>query len=324
MNDVDGVVPMSVRSRRRRRRAVAAGSIVAAVALVTAACVSPPPPPPPPPPSPERYVDKLFASVDTVTNLRYATAPDLLTGDPVDLRLDVAAPTGDTLTERPALVWIHGGGFRTGDKSLFRPIAEEWARRGYVAVSISYRLDPDNRCQDIQQGEITDPALLATETARCQTAILAAQHDAQAAVRWVRANATALGVDPTRIAVGGGSAGAVTALNVAQRSDDPGTVGTNLSQSSEVGAALIASGCQYLPADIDAGDAPIHLLASELDVPTPFSCVLATEAATRAVGVPVGTRYYFGEGTHARALYLKYVDEVDEEWTAFLVEHLDL
>jgi acetyl esterase/lipase len=268
-------------------------------------------------------VDQLFPAVETSTNLLYATAADLLSGAPVQLRLDLAQPAGDTLPARPAIVWIHGGGFKSGNRSAFWDIARDWARRGYVTTTISYRLDPGNRCQDIQQGLVA-PEELATEQARCAAAMLAAQHDAQAAIRWLRANAAQFRIDPTRIAVGGGSAGAVTALNVAQRADDPGTVGAHTSQPSGVGAALAASGCQYRLEDIDAGDAPIHLLASELDVPMPFACVQATEAATRAVGVPVGTRYYLGEATHARALYLKYRAEVDAEWTAFLKHHLNL
>ena len=101
-------------------------------------------------------------------------------------------------------------------------------------------------------------------------------------------------------------------------------MGTNLSFDSSVGAALVASGCQYFPADIDGADAPLHLLASEFDTSVPFECVTETEALTRAVGVEVGTAYYYGEGTHALGLYSKYSAAVDALWTAFLIEHLGL
>jgi dienelactone hydrolase len=271
-----------------------------------------------------RYVDQVFASVTADTGLVYATAPDLSTSAPVDLAADLFRPAGDTADLRPAIVWIHGGGFKAGSRSSTTDVAQSYARRGYVTASIDYRLDPGNRCQDVQDGVITDPVEAAAERDRCTVAIIAAQHDAQAAVRWLRANASAFGIDPGRIAVGGFSAGAVTAVNVAQRSEDPGTVGSHLDQSSTVGAGLSASGCNYDPGSIDGADAPVFLLASGLDRSVDFSCVAATEQATRAVGAGVQTMYFPSEGTHALALYTKYRPQVDAAWTSFLVANLGL
>ncbi|MCP4435987.1 MAG: alpha/beta hydrolase [Actinomycetia bacterium] len=272
----------------------------------------------------ERYAEEVFASTRTTYDVVYASAPDLVSGQPVDLVLDWTEPVLDTLAERPVIVWIHGGGFKGGDKSSLSPLAAAWAKRGYVTLSINYRVDPGNRCQELQDGEITDPTELEQETARCTAAIIAAQHDAQAAIRWVRANALLLRADPTRVAVGGTSAGAVTAVNVAQRSDDPGTVGTDLAFDSSVAAALAASGCQYLPEDIDSSDAPVHHLASEFDAAVPFECTMQTEALALAAGVDAGSAYYYGEGTHALGLYNKYRSEVDPLWSAFLIQHLGL
>ena len=124
-------------------------------------------------------------------------------------------------------------------------IATEYAQRGYVTFSIDYRLDPGNRCAEVQAGTITDPTARARETARCRAAIVGAQHDAQAVVRWVRANAAAYRVDPTRIAMGGFSAGAITALDVGYRSDDPGDVGDFDANDSRIEATISASGCSY-------------------------------------------------------------------------------
>ena len=166
-------------------------------------------------------------------NITYATAPDLVSAAPVALKLDVFQPAGDTVTNRPAVIWVHGGGFRTGAKAATTTVASEYAQRGYVTVSIDYRLDPGNRCQDVQDGKITDPDELAAETARCERAIFAAQHDTQAVARFVRSNASAYGVNPGKIAVGGFSAGAVTALHVAYRSDDPGDAPHDAVQNRE-------------------------------------------------------------------------------------------
>ena len=133
-----------------------------------------------------------------------------------------------------------------------------------------------------------------------------------------------LGIDPERIAVGGFSAGAVTAVNVAQRSEDPGDVGDYDQYSSTVGAGLAASGCNYQPDSIGAGDAPIFLLASELDQAVPFTCVQITEQSTRNAGLVVETRYYYGESTHAMNLYVKYQPDVDAAWTSFLLDQLQI
>jgi acetyl esterase/lipase len=275
-------------------------------------------------PPPARYIDQVFANVDVTRDVRYATAPDLVDGAPRNLTLDWYEPRGDTVAARPVVVWIHGGGFRVGTKAATADVATAYARRGYVTLSINYRLDPGNRCQDVQDGVFTDPDDLERERARCARAILAAQYDAQAAIRWARANAATLGIDRVRIAAGGFSAGAVTTVHVAHRSDDPGDVGDHDGRDSSVRAGLVGSGCNYVPESIGTGDAPVHLLASQHDGAVPFSCVRDTERRARAAGVAVGTAYYLGEGTHAKALYEKYQEDVDAAWTAFLVDHLGL
>jgi acetyl esterase/lipase len=271
-----------------------------------------------------RYVDQVFASADAHRDVEYAVAPDLVTGAPRSLTLDWFEPHGDSGSARPVVVWIHGGGFRGGTKAATAEVADAYARRGYVTLSINYRLDPGSRCQEVQDGVFTDPAQYELERARCERAIIAAQHDTHAAIRWARGNAGPLHIDRTRVAAGGFSAGAVTAVHVAQRSEDPGDVGDHDGRVSSVRAGLAASGCNYDPDSIAPGDAPIFLLASEHDGAVPFACVRDTEARSRAAGIPVGTRYYYGEGTHAKALYEKYRAAVDADWTAFLVQHLDL
>ena len=270
-----------------------------------------------------RYVEDVFPNTESRLGLLYATAPDLQTGAATELHLDVYSPADDPLTARPAIVWVHGGGFKAGNRNATTAAATAWAQRGYVTISIDYRLDTGSRCQEVQDKRFTGVEM-GTERDRFLAAILAAQHDTQAAIRWVRANATDLGVDPDRIAIGGFSAGAVTAVNVATRSDDPGAVGDHLDQPSTVSAALVASGCSFNPDDIGSGDSPMFLIASENDQAVPFECITATADAAEAAGVAVETMYYFGEGTHAKALYEKYLAEVEPAWGVFLVEHLGL
>ncbi|MGH9012676.1 MAG: alpha/beta hydrolase [Acidimicrobiia bacterium] len=293
--------------------------LVAGTVAAVSACT-----PPPPGGGQTRYVDKVFTQVTATTDVRYATAPDLVTGAPVDLKLDVFQPAGDTATARPAVIWVHGGGFRAGSKAATTGTATAYAQRGFVTLSINYRLDPGNRCQDVQDGRITDPDELATETARCLAAVRAAQYDAQAVVRWIRANAATYRVAPDKIAIGGFSAGAVTALHVAYRSDDAGDVGDLDGVDSRVQAALSASGCNYDRASIGAGDAPVHLLHAQFDQAVPFACAQEVAQRARDAGLVAETMFFYGEATHAKALYDKYQPQVDAAWTAFLVAQLQL
>ena len=111
----------------------------------------------------------------------------------LDLYRPVPPPEG---RRSPALVWIHGGGWNGGTKSEARAknICTTAAEAGYVAVSIDYRL-----------GAGAWPTNL---------------HDCKNAVRYLRANAERLRLDPERIAVAGGSAGGHLALMVALTAGD--------------------------------------------------------------------------------------------------------
>ena len=106
--------------------------------------------------------------------------------DPEDqhLVLDLAAPEGDG--PFPAVVCIHGGGFREGDRTYFNATCEKLAQHGYVAVTIEYRLAP-------------------------KYPFPAAVEDCKAAVRWLRANAEKYHIDPKRIGATGASAGGTLA-----------------------------------------------------------------------------------------------------------------
>lgn len=87
----------------------------------------------------------------------------------------------------PALMFIHGGGWKKGSRADYRYYTIRMAEAGYAAFTISYRLS----------GEATFPAAL---------------EDCKCAVRWIRANAAKHNVDPGRIAVIGGSGGAHLAM----------------------------------------------------------------------------------------------------------------
>lgn len=100
-------------------------------------------------------------------------------------RLDLAVPEPPAKAPRPAIVFVHGGGWRSGDKrrGYFLQGALDYARKGYVCITVNYRLT----------GEAPFPACI---------------EDVKCAVRWLRAHAGQYDVDPNRIGAYGNSAGA--------------------------------------------------------------------------------------------------------------------
>jgi dienelactone hydrolase len=252
----------------RIRRLSALAAVVAAV-LVLAGCTIDPPPGA----SPLRYRDQVFSSVTRTNDLQYGSAPDQTTGNPVALKLDLYQPAGDTQTKRPAVLWVHGGGYSGGDKGggPSQDLANIFAKHGYVTVSINYRLIP-TACSG------------SNVTTQCSVAAINAQHDAQAAVRWLRANAGSYGIDPSRIGIGGESAGAITATLVGVHSEDPGDSG-NPGFPSNVGGFQSLSGGLPNGALAGAGDAPGLFIHGTADGVVPFQWSADTAVALLNAGV---------------------------------------
>lgn len=131
-------------------------------------------------------------------------------------RLDLYLPEG-AATPTPLIIWIHGGGWVSGDKTLDQNSVQlQFARSGYAVASINYRLSG--------------------------TAIFPAQiHDCKAAIRWLRANAAQYNIDPLRVGVWGSSAGGHLAALVGTSNDVAdmeGSVGTNAAFSTRVQAVV--------------------------------------------------------------------------------------
>lgn len=130
----------------------------------------------------------------------------------MDLMLDVYEPV-DAPGNRPAMIIIHGGAFRLGsrDDGRFVRMSEYFASRGWVTISIDYRLVQDRGTvpQAWQDGveQFVDPS--AHEETK---AIYSASRDAKAAVRWLYANAEAYQIDTDYVSTLGMSAGASLAI----------------------------------------------------------------------------------------------------------------
>ena len=254
-----------------------------------------------------RYRDQVFSAVTATNDLTYGSAPDA-EGDPVALKLDLYQPTGDTIAKRPALIWVHGGGFTAGDKSSGRGRATFFARLGYVAVSINYRLLSPDGC-----GGNPEP------TDICQNAALAAQHDAQAAVRWLRANAATYRIDPNRIAMGGASAGAVTSVLAATHSEDPGTSGNPGYPSTIRGAVSVSGG---IPTNeiVNEGDAPTLFIHGTEDNVVPFEWALQNAAAMYNLGIFTVLEPIEGAGHGLSGSYGPLIDEQSDYFLYFAMD----
>ena len=115
-------------------------------------------------------------------------------GEATELKLQVFLPKGHQASDsRPAAVFFHGGGWRGGTPDHMYPQCRYLALRGMVAISVQYRTIN----------------VFGTTPKECVK-------DGKSAMRWVRTHAAELGIDPSRIVAGGGSAGghiaAATAL----------------------------------------------------------------------------------------------------------------
>jgi len=119
----------------------------------------------------------------------------------VKLTLSIFEPASGPKSGRPAIVFFFGGGWTNGSPAQFEQQCRHLAARGMVAITADYRV-----------------------ASRHQVKPVACVADAKSAIRWVRANAARLGIDPRRIAAGGGSAGGHLAAATATLPglDEPG------------------------------------------------------------------------------------------------------
>jgi acetyl esterase/lipase len=148
------------------------------------------------------------SGVCRMRNVTYASP------DGRDLKLDVYAPLTPSQDRRPAIIYVHGGGLVTGTRREGSPMLTHLAANGWVAFSIDYRLSP----------RATFPDHLI---------------DVKRAVAWVREHAGDYDVDPSFIAISGGSAGAYLVAQVALTAGDA-TLQPGFADADTSVAALVA------------------------------------------------------------------------------------
>lgn len=147
-----------------------------------------------------RYQTEIFSSTD-VTTVNYSDVYSNL-----EHRMDIYTATGDTVSNRPVIFYLHGGSFYAGDKSTTDCVdfCNAFAKRGYVAISLNYRL-------------ANILAFLGSNDEQIK-AVLRAVADLKAGIRYLRkdyVNGDTYKIDPNTIFVGGYSAGAIDAIHTA-------------------------------------------------------------------------------------------------------------
>jgi len=252
--------------------------IVFAIAFIFQACEKDSPED-----TPQLYMDEVFTSV-TKTTVTYS--------DTFGFEMDIYSPNGDTETNRPVVLLAHGGGFFAGTKenpAMIR-LAENLAKRGYVAASITYHLASGF-------AEMLD-------SNRATALVMKAIGDGRAAIRYMRksaANGNVFGINPDKIFIAGNSAGAVIALHVgffdAQDNLTPrldsimnanggfeGFSGNDGYSSAVSGAVNMAGGIVRLSL-IDSDDAPVISFHGVDDDVVPANCDDVFTGATGGLDV---------------------------------------
>ena len=269
-----------------------------------------------------RYIDEVFSNVTVTKNVKYGDnfnvyiLPPTPTSQP--LMMDVYEPTGDSVADRPLIILAHAGSFLPkctqntlplGDKedSAMVEMCTQFAKRGYVAISMDYRLgwNPVASAQKDRIGTI-------------MTAVYLAMQDMKACVRYMKLNQSTYDIDTNKICVGGSNSGGYVALAYGSLNDtnelwlpkfvdvggtnkplvdihlwgdfegDNGTTGfynyNNPGPSSKVSMVLNLGGAIGDTSWQNAGEPPIIGFHGEADSLTPINCKVVIVAAT---GQPV-------------------------------------
>ncbi len=159
-----------------------------------------------------RYKEKIFEDITVLKDIRYGSNKNNA-GEVQDLHYDVYMPKTeeDTLTERPVIIFVHGGSYVGGSKEfpMLKDMCMEFAKRGYVSVSVQYRIEKSS-------GGL-DPILQFADKSNWYKAIIRSTHDIKAAIRDLKRGVAEEGnpyqIDTNNLTLYGTSAGAIGVLH---------------------------------------------------------------------------------------------------------------
>jgi alpha/beta superfamily hydrolase len=208
-----------------------------------------------------RYASDVFANFTTTSDVTYGQNASW-NGAATTLKLDIYQPTGDAETNRPLILFVHGGSFIGGSKTDgdMVTMCQKFAKKGYVTASVDYRL-----------------GFFPFDSANAVKAVVRATQDLRAAIRFFykdKQTTNTYKIDTNHIFVGGSSAGAITALHVAYLDKEceitdylsPSVISTlggldgtsgNPGYSSKVHGVLNGCGALARYSWLEAGDIPL-------------------------------------------------------------------
>lgn len=221
----------------------------------------------------QRFKEVSFRAIDSVVNISYGEGVNIK-GEKEKLFLDVFMPANDSMKKRPVLLFFHGGGFQNGNRkqAMAQNITKLFAAKGYVTVSVSYRLGIEKTKTDKDYAE----------------AMYRAQQDGRTAIRFLKANADKWGLDTSQFFITGTSAGAKTCLAIAymDKNEIPGDVDTQkwgpmegeknyMDHSSSVTGVINMWGGMINYTWINEGNVPLYNTAGTLDKTVPYDSSFA-------------------------------------------------
>lgn len=229
-----------------------------------------------------RYNNLVFDEISVTSNLKFGEG-NTYAGNFQELYLDLYEPMGDTAAMRPVIVLAFGGSYIGGQREDLADLCERFAKMGYVAVTIDYRLY-DGPFVPLPTGtQMTD-------------VVVKSIGDMKAAIRFLREDAATNNlyqIDPDQIFVGGISAGAITAAHTAvidstdsispellmileDNGGFEGNASANYEYSSAVHGFINFSGALIQATLIDANDPPFYSVHDEFDPVVPYDADFAT------------------------------------------------
>lgn len=166
---------------------------------------------------PPTQVEKKLDELRLIQNIRYGAIPEIAADSTSDRILDLYLPATTNKKPLPILVFIHGGGFTGGDKSVTE-LCSNLAKQGFAVASINYTLVLKYKKDKAASGSANMAKGLPKNGKfypLLNEAIETASADAVMALSWLKTNAKNYNLDINRVAISGGSAGSMTALYTA-------------------------------------------------------------------------------------------------------------
>ncbi|MFC3747752.1 alpha/beta hydrolase fold domain-containing protein [Paenibacillus sp. GCM10012306] len=238
---------------------------------------------------PVQYLTPAY-EVDVKRDILYATKKNETEAEE-GLKLDLYQPTGDNNKLRPVFVFIHGGGYSGGGKEDAADFATAMAKRGYVVLSVDYRLKKD-------------PFINFSRT------LTDACEDIRDVIHWINDNVVTYGLDADHIVIGGDSAGGHLSINF-----------VNLSLSSD--PALVKS--VFAIVDIYGGDLtrlpdsklpPFLIIHGTIDKLVPYQ--LSVDLGNQLKEQGIYHNLLTMEGVGHDYKNAKYIDEIVETTSHFI------